>query len=154
MQPINVEQYEEQRKRRIADRLQEDNLMYVQFQQERARLIAESEARLVEVRSQAEKDRLRYAEQVHLREEEIQRLRRVMQQVDQNALASQNAARAAEEELARARSQNVLAMRSASTSPQLDSHRAPLNAYPRRDVDLRPPWDSVGEGRDTTGRKI
>ena len=50
MQPINVEQYEEQRKRRIADRLQEDDRMYEQFRQERARLIAESETRLVEVR--------------------------------------------------------------------------------------------------------
>ena len=50
MQPFNVEQYGEQIKRRIADRLQEDDRIYEQFRQERAGLIAESEIRLVDVR--------------------------------------------------------------------------------------------------------
>ena len=47
MQPINVQQYEEQRKRRIAARLQEDGRMDEQLRQERARLIVESETGLV-----------------------------------------------------------------------------------------------------------
>ena len=118
--------------------------MYEQFRQERARMVAESEARLVKVRRQAEEDRQRYAEQVHMREAEIERLRRVMQQVDQNALVSQNAAKLAEEGLARAHALNATAMRRATTPPQLESPRLPLNASPRREVDLRPPSNPFG----------
>ena len=77
MQAINVEDYEEQRKRRIADRLEEDNRIYEQFRQERARMIAEAEAGLVEVRRQGEEDRPRSEEQVPAREAEIVCLRRV-----------------------------------------------------------------------------
>ena len=47
MQAIDVDNYEEQRKRRIANRFEENDQMYAQFRQERTRLIAESEARLV-----------------------------------------------------------------------------------------------------------
>ena len=53
MQPIDVENYEEQRNRGIARRLEEDDRMFEQFRQERARMAAESEARLAEVRRQA-----------------------------------------------------------------------------------------------------
>ena len=109
-------------------------------------MIAESEARLVKVRRQAEEERLRYAEQMNMREAEIERLRRVMQQMDQNALISQNAARMAEEELARAHALNATAMHRAMTPPQLESPRLPLNASPRREVDLRPPSNPAGEG--------
>ena len=119
MQPIKVLQYEEQRKRGIAYRLHEYKRMFEQFQQVRARMIAESEARLVEVRRQAEEDRQRYADQVHMREVEIERLSRFMQQVDQSAVISQNAARVAEEELARAHALNDTAMHIVTTPPQL-----------------------------------
>ena len=56
-QALNVEDYEKQRKRRFADLLEEDDRMYEQFLQERARMIAESEARLLEVPGQAEDER-------------------------------------------------------------------------------------------------
>ena len=85
MQPIDVENYEEQRKRRIASRLEEDDRMFEQFRQERARMVAESDARLVEVRRQADQERAHYMNQVQLREAEIQRFHRVMQQADRNA---------------------------------------------------------------------
>ena len=57
MQPIDVENYEEQRKRGIARRLEEDDRMFEQFRQERARMAAESEARLAKVRRQANAER-------------------------------------------------------------------------------------------------
>ena len=57
MQPIDVENYEEQRKRGIARRLEEDDRMFEQFRQERAKMAAESEARLAEVRRQADAER-------------------------------------------------------------------------------------------------
>ena len=101
-QAIDVDDYEEHRRRGIASRLEEDDRLYEQFRQERARLVAESDARLLEVRRQAEQERARYADQVRLREIEIQRLHRVLQQADRNGLESQNAPRLAAEELARA----------------------------------------------------
>ena len=74
MQPIDVENYEEQRNRRIARRLEEDNRMFELFRQERARMAAESEARIAEVRRQADEERGHYANEVQRREAEIQRL--------------------------------------------------------------------------------
>ena len=71
--------------------------MYEQFRQDRARMIAESEARLVEVRRQAEEERAHYGNQGQMREAEIQRLHRVLQQADRNAYESQNAAGVAAE---------------------------------------------------------
>ena len=58
-QAIAVEDQEEQRKGRVACRLDEDDIMYEHFRQERARMIRESAARLLEVRRQAE-ERARY----------------------------------------------------------------------------------------------
>ena len=58
MQPIDVENYEEQRNRRIASALEEDDRMFEQFRQERARMVAVSDARLVEVRRQADDNQL------------------------------------------------------------------------------------------------
>ena len=58
-QAIDVENYEDQRKRRIASRLEGDDQMYEQFREQRARMIAESDARLLEVRLQAEEERAR-----------------------------------------------------------------------------------------------
>ena len=135
MQPIKVEEYEKQRKRGIADRVQEHDRMYEQLRQERARMITESEVRMVEVRRQAEQDRLRYSEQMHLREAEIHRLRHVMQKVDKNALPSQNPARLADEELARENSLNATAMVPAATPPQhIGGPHLPPNAPPRWEV--------------------
>ena len=71
-------------------------------------MIAESDARLVEVRREAEKERAHYVNQLQMREAEIQRLHRGVQQEDHNGYESQNAARVATEELARAQILNVL----------------------------------------------
>ena len=76
--------------------------MYDQFRHERARMIAESDARLLEVRRQLEEERARYAEEERRRELEIQRLRRVARAADKDAYESQNAARVATAALARA----------------------------------------------------
>ena len=65
--------------------------MYEEFRQERARMIAESQALLVEVRRQVEDERAHDVNQVQMRDAEIQRLRRVLQQADRNAFESQNA---------------------------------------------------------------
>ena len=148
MQPIDVENYEEQRKRGIARRLEEDDRMFEQFGQERARMAAESEARLGEVRRQADEERGNYVNEVQRREAEIQRLQRVMQQAARNAYQAQNAARVAAEELARAQLMNSgAATRVATRPPQFTgSPRLPSNASPRRSTDLRPPMDVGGEG--------
>ena len=66
-------------------------------------MIAESDARMLEVGSQAEEDRVRYDDQVRMRELEIQRLYRVVQVADRNAYETLNEARVAKEALARAR---------------------------------------------------
>ena len=145
---IAVENYELQRKPRMANRLEEDDRMYELFRQERARMIADPELRLVEVRRQAEDDRAHYMNQVQMREAEIQRLLRVLQQADRNAYESQNAARVAAEELAPAQAFNVGSVpRAATLPPQLvASPRLPLNGSPRRPTDLGPPMDLGGGG--------
>ena len=74
IQPIDVENYEEQRKRGIARHLEEDHRMFEHFRQERAKMAAESEARLAEVRRQADAEREHYVNEVQRREAEIQRL--------------------------------------------------------------------------------
>ena len=71
---------------RNASRLEEDDQMYEQFRQERARMIADSDARLLQLRRQAEEARVRYADQERLKEIEIQRLHRVLQQAERNAI--------------------------------------------------------------------
>ena len=109
-------------------------------------MIGESEAQVVEVRRQAEEDRLRYAEQVHFREDEIERLRRVLLQLEQNALVSQNAARLAESELARAHALNATARPRAATPPPLvGGPQLTPNPSPLREVDLRAPSNPAGE---------
>ena len=74
MHTLDVDNYEEQRNRRIANRLEYDDRNYEQFRQERARMITDSEAGLVQVRRQAEQERAHYVNQVQMRESEIQRL--------------------------------------------------------------------------------
>ena len=147
-QAIDVGDYEEQRRRRSASRLEQDDRMYEQFWQERARMIAELDARLLEVGGQAEEERARYAEQVRRREIEIQRLHRTLQQADRNALESQNGARLAAEELARAQAQTVGAIPRVATplSQHAGSTRLPQNASPRRQANLRPPTNPDGDG--------
>ena len=93
--------------------------------------------------------------QVQMREAEIQRLHRVMQQADRNAYEAQNAARVAAEELARAQFMNVgAAPRVATPPPQLVGspacHRMPPRvgqpSYAHR-------WILVAKARDTIERK-
>ena len=148
MQKINVEDYEEQRKRRNTSRLEEDDRMFEQFRQERARMIAESEVRLVEVRRQAEDERAHNMNQVQMREAEIQRLRRVMQQADRNGYESQNAASLAAGELELAQLMNLGALRRAATSPAqlVGRSRLPTNASPLRPIELRSPMQPGAEG--------
>ena len=98
-QSIDVANYEEQRNLRIASRVEEYDKMYEKFSLQRARMIAESDALLLVLRWQAEEP-ARYSDQVRIKQIEIQRLPRVLQQADRNALESQNAARLAAEELA------------------------------------------------------
>ena len=111
-------------------------------------MAADSETRLVEVRGQAEEKRAHYVNQVQMREAEIQRLHRVMQQADRNPYKAKNAARGAAEELAGAQLMNLrTASRVATPPPKFGgSHRLPLNASPRRPTDLRSPMDPGGEG--------
>ena len=59
-QAIDVEIYEQQREQQNANRLEEANRINEKFRQERARSIADSKARLVEVRRQAEDERDHY----------------------------------------------------------------------------------------------
>ena len=145
---IDVENYEEQRKRQIASRLEEDDMIFEKFRQERARVVAESEARLVEVRRQAVEERAHYRNQGQMRKAEIQRLHQVILQADRNAYQSQNAAPVAAEELARAQLLNGGAAPGVATPPTLfaGSPHVPTNASPRRPTDLLPPMDFCGEG--------
>ena len=46
MQAIDMENYEEQRKRRISSRQEVDDRIFEHFRQERARMVAEYERRL------------------------------------------------------------------------------------------------------------
>ena len=73
-QAMAIENYEEHRKRRIACLLEEDDMMYEHFPQERARIIPESDARLLEVRRQSEEERARYEEEGRRRDLEIRRV--------------------------------------------------------------------------------
>ena len=106
-QAIDVEDYEEQRKQRLARHLEEDDRMYEHLRRERARMIAESDARLLEVRRQPEDQRVREEEEERRRELEIQRLRQVARAADKNADECQNAARLATAAIARAQAQPV-----------------------------------------------
>ena len=67
-QAIDVEQYEEQLKRRTERLLEEDVKMFQQVRQERARMSAEADARLLGVRTQGEKERARYEVQGRMRD--------------------------------------------------------------------------------------
>ena len=83
-----------------------------------------------------------------MREAEIQRLHRVLQQGDRNAYEARNAARVAAEELARRQLMYAgAAPRVATPPPQfVGSPRFPLNASPGRPTDLHPPMDLGGDG--------
>ena len=122
--------------------------MFEQFRQARTRLIVDSEARLVEVRPQAEEERAHYMNQVQMRQAEIHRLHWVIQQADRNAYEGQNAARVAAEELARGQLMNARpAARVATPPPQFVGRpRLPPNASPRRTTVLRQLMDFGGEG--------
>ena len=71
-------------------------------------MIAESDARRLELRKEAEDERALYEEQVRLREMEIQRLHQGVRAADKNGYESQNAARVATSELASAQAQTVV----------------------------------------------
>ena len=118
-------------------------------------MIAESVARLVQVRRQAEEECGRYPDHMQLREMENQRLRRVLQQADRNAVKSQNAARLATEELSRAQAQNVgVPPRVAKPPSQIvGSPRLPQNASPRRQANLGQPTNPDGKAKGTIGWK-
>ena len=148
MQKINVEDYEEQRKRRNTSRLEEDDRIFEQFPQEGARIVPESDARLVEVQRQAEDERAHNLNQVQMREAEIQRLRRVMQQADRKGYESQNAASLAAGQLELAQLMNLGALRRAATSPAqlVGRSRLPTNASPLRPIELRSPMQPGAEG--------
>ena len=106
-QVLHVEDYEEQRKRRLSCPLEEHDMWYEQFSEERARIIAESAAPLLEVRRQAESERARYDDQVRLRKMEIQGIHRDVQWAEKNPYESPNAARLATAQLARTHAETV-----------------------------------------------
>ena len=86
--------------------------------------------------------------QVQMREAEIQRLRRVMQQADRKGYESQNAASLAAGELELAQLMNLGALRRAATSPAqlVGRSRLPTNASPLRPIELRSPMHPGAEG--------
>ena len=109
-------------------------------------MIAESDARVLEVRRQVEEERARYEEKERWREFKIERLQRIARAVDIEAYESQNAARVATAELARAKAQPVgVAHCVATPAPAYaDNPRQSPNASPRRQANLRPP--AIPEG--------
>ena len=80
-------------------------------------MIAMSDAGLLEVRRQAEEERIRYEDQVRLREIEIQRLHRCLQAADKNAYESQQREGVETVELARAQAQSVRVAHRGATPP-------------------------------------
>ena len=118
------------------------------FAKNDADLICESDAGLLQVGRQAKEERPLYEHQVRLREREIQRLRRVVQKADTNASESQNVARVANEEFARAEPQNVGTVSRVTTpTPHfVVSPRQSQNASPSRQANQRPPTNLDGEG--------
>ena len=121
--------------------------MYEQFRQERAQMIADSDARLLEARWQAEQERARYEDQVRMREIEIQRLHRVVQAADKNAYESQNAARVAIAKLARAQPKPIGVAPRLATPPPVYSRspRQSQKASPSRQENICQPANPEGE---------
>ena len=146
-QAIAVENHDQERKPRMASRLEEDDCMYDQFRNDRARMIGESDARLLEVQRQEVAEIVRYADHGRLRVIEIQDLHRVLHQVDRNAHESQNAALLDTEELAPAQAQSVGTLPRVATPPPtlVGSSRPEMNASPRRQANLFPPTNPDGE---------
>ena len=109
-------------------------------------MIAESVARLLEVRRQAEEERIRYADQARLRGFEIERLHRIVQAADKNAYESQHRERVATVKLARAQAQPVGAASRVATPPAAyaGSPRQSQNASPSKQANLRPPTNPEG----------
>ena len=73
-QASDEEDYEEQGKRRLACRLDEDDRMHEQFRQQRAQMIAYSSARQLDGGAHAELELGRYEDQGPVRETELHRL--------------------------------------------------------------------------------
>ena len=109
-------------------------------------MIGESDSRELEVRMQVEEEGACYEEEERWREFKIERLQRIARAVDIEAYESQNAARVATAELARAKAQPVgVAHRVATPAPAYADHlHQSQNASPRRQATLRPVANSEG----------
>ena len=114
--------------------------IYEQFRRERSRMIADSDARLLQVRRQAEEEQDSEENQMRLREIEIPLLQRDVQQAYSNHHISKNAALVATEELVRGHAQNIGAVLRLATPPGPlgRSPRPVQNAAPSRQANLRP----------------
>ena len=84
-QAIDVEDYEEQPQRRLAFRLVLEAQMFERFPVQRGRMIADSNARLLEFGRQAEEERAHYEDQPQFSEIEIQRLHRILHETPRTA---------------------------------------------------------------------
>ena len=144
---IDLEYYEQQSKQRLARHFEEEDRMDEHLRRQRARMIAESDARLLEMRRQMEQERARYEEEERRRELEIQRLRRAARAADRNAYESQNAAREATAESDRAEAQILgFATRVAPPIPSYAAtSRQSQHASPSRQANLRQATNREGE---------
>ena len=117
------------------------------LRRERARMIAESNARLLEVRRKMEQERARYEEEERMREFEIQGLRRAARAAERKGYESLNAARVATAESARANSQILRVAPSVATPIPSSAGTSPQSQYasPSRQANLRPATNSEGE---------
>ena len=97
---------EDQLKRRPASRLEDEDSMNKRLRQERARMNAESDARLLELRRQVEDERSRYEED-SWRKFKIERLQRIARAVDIEVYEAHDTVRVATAELARAKTRPV-----------------------------------------------
>ena len=120
--------------------------MFERFHQERAIMMADSDARLLEVRRQGEEERARFEDQVRRREMENQRVHRVMHAAHKNAYESQNGARLANTVGPRAGTNCWSRSSSSDDSPEYAvSPGQSQNASPSRQAKLRPPANPEGE---------
>ena len=121
--------------------------MYEHLRRERARLIAESDARLFEMQRQVNEERARYEEQERRTELEIRWVRRGARAADRIAYESQNAVRVAIAESDRAQAETVVVAPRVAT-PRPSYAGSPLqsqNASQSRQANLRPATHPKGE---------
>ena len=122
---IDLECNELQRTQRLAGHLGEEDRMHEDLHRERTRIIAESDARLLEMRRQLEEERARYEEEERRRELEIQRLRRDARAAEKNAYELQNAERVPTAESDRAQAQSLRVVPRLATPPLSYAGSAP-----------------------------